>query len=265
MSESPSLDAQVLLAHVLGKPRPWVLAHQEVVLTTDQVSVLEEALARLEAGEPLPYVLEHWEFYGLDFVVTPATLIPRPETELLVEQALVWLESKPGPHRGLDVGTGTGCIAIALAAHAPDLRFLASDISFPALRIAQLNIHRQALEQRIHLVQADLLPAVEGDFDLVCANLPYIPSEKLASLQVARYEPGIALDGGTDGLDLIRRILASATGVLAPGGLLLLEIEASQGAATEALASRTFSGADVLLMADLGGNDRLVKIETILG
>jgi release factor glutamine methyltransferase len=263
VSESPSLDAQVLLAHVMEKPRPWVLAHPEALLATGQVILLEEVLARLEAGEPLPYVLGHWEFYSLDFVVTPATLIPRPETELLVDQALAWLERSPGHGRALDVGTGTGCIAIALAAHVPGLRFLASDISISALKIAQLNVHNHALEGRIQLVQSDLAPAIHGAFDLICANLPYIPSETLKGLQVAQYEPILALDGGADGLDFISRILASSMDILAPGGLMLLEIESSQGPAVEALARQTFPAADVQIMVDLGRKDRLVKIQTI--
>jgi release factor glutamine methyltransferase len=263
VSESPSLDAQVLLAHVSGKPRAWVLAHPEAGLAPGQVNALEEALARLEAGEPLPYVLGHWEFYGLDFVVTPATLIPRPETELLVDQALVWLENSRGRYRALDVGTGSGCIAIALVHHSPSLVCLASDISFPALKIAHINARLHALDRRIGLFQADLLEAVVGDFDLVCANLPYIPSEELKGLRVAHWEPCLALDGGSDGLDLIRRILSSAIGVLAPGGLLLLEIQASQGAVVKALARLAFPEAQVQIISDLGGNDRLVRIQTM--
>jgi release factor glutamine methyltransferase len=181
----------------------------------------------------------------------------------LVDQALAWLEKSPGRRRALDVGTGTGCIAIARAGRGHDLCFLASDISFPALKIAQLNVRRHALEERIHLVQSDLAPAVDGDFDLICANLPYIPSDKLGELRVSQYEPGLALDGGKDGLDLIRRILAATVDLLAPEGLLLLEIEASQGAAMETLARQTLPGADVQIMVDLGGNERLVKIRIV--
>jgi len=263
VSESPSLDAQALLAHVLGKPRSWVLAHPEDALSSNQVSVLEEAITRLEAGEPLPYVLGHWEFYGLDFVVTPATLIPRPETELLVDQALDWLRHSPGWRRALDVGTGTGCISIALAIHVHDLSFIASDISLPALKIAQLNLRRHVLEERIHLVQSDLAPAADGAFDLICANLPYIPSDKLRGLRVAKYEPGLALDGGKDGLDMIRRVLDSAMHLLAHQGLLLLEIEASKGAAAKALARQAFPDADIRIIVDLSGNERLVRVQIV--
>ncbi|MBN1145848.1 MAG: peptide chain release factor N(5)-glutamine methyltransferase [Anaerolineales bacterium] len=261
MSESASLDAQALLAHVLGASRAWVLAHPEAAITAGQARALEAALARLEAGEPLPYVLGRWEFYGLDFIVTPATLIPRPETELLVEQALAWLEAHPAPRRALDVGAGTGCIGIALAVNAPRLDVLASDCSLAALRVARGNAQRHGVATRVRFVQADLLPPVAARFDLICANLPYIPSAALAGLRVSRWEPGLALDGGQDGLALIRRLLQAAPTALAEGGLLLLEIEASQGAAARNLARGAFPAAEASLLRDLAGKERLLKMQ----
>ena len=259
-SETASLDAQVLLAHITGKPRAWILAHPEADLPPEQECTLENTLKRLEAGVPLPYVLGHWEFYGLDFVVTPATLIPRPETELMVEEALRLLRGRPGRHWALDVGTGSGCIAIALAVHAPGLNILASDISFPALQIAVQNAHRHSVAQRLLCVQADLIPPTHTYFDLICTNLPYIPTDQLKLLPVAQQEPWQALDGGPDGLDSIRRLLRAAPPRLAPDGLLLLEIEASQGKAAQELAQRSFPGAEVQVLADLAGRDRLVRV-----
>jgi len=261
-SESAALDAQVLLAHITGKPRAWVLAHPEQTLTKEETESLEAALAHLEQGTPLPYVLGHWEFYGLDFWVTSATLIPRPETELLVERALEWLLLQPKRRLAVDVGTGTGCIAVALAAHIPDLYLLACDISPQALRVAQKNVHRHGVQARVSCLQADLLPPAMKPFDLICANLPYIPSATLKSLDVGRWEPGLALDGGPDGLDLVRRLLFAAPAALAPGGRMLLEIEATQGAAALELARLAFPQAEAALIQDLAGRDRLICIQT---
>lgn len=260
-SETAGLDAQVLLAHLLGKPKAWVIAHPELALTSEQSSELEKALARLEQGEPLPYVLGHWEFYGLDFWITPATLIPRPETELLVERAIEWLCLRPQRRLAVDVGTGTGCIAVALGVNIPDLRVLACDVSSEALKVAQKNIYRHGLRDRIRCLQADLLPAAGRRFDLICANLPYVPSAVLKSLPVARWEPSLALDGGPDGLDLVRRLLRLAPPALAPGGLLLLEIEAAQGPQALDLARLAFPQASQTLLQDLAGRDRLVCIQ----
>jgi release factor glutamine methyltransferase len=261
-SESAALDAQVLLAHITGKKRAWVLAHPELTLTKAEAENLEAALGRLEQGEPLPYVLGQWEFYGLDFWVTPATLIPRPETELLVERALGWLRTQPGRRLAVDVGTGSGCIAIALAANIADVRLLACDISPQALRVAKKNTQRHGVEGRVSCLQADLLPPARRPFDLICANLPYIPERTLKNLEVGRWEPGLALDGGPDGLDLVRRLIEQAPEALAPEGRLLLEIEARQGAAALELARLAFPQAGVDLTQDLAGRDRLICIQT---
>ncbi len=283
VSETAYLDAQLLLAHILGVTRTWVLAHPEAILSAEQLSDLEAGARRLEAGEPLPYLLGHWEFFGLDFIVTPAVLIPRPETELIVEQALNWLEARFGTRdvsacRAVDVGCGSGCVAIALVANFLSLHVTAVDLFSQALEVARRNVERHGLAGRVTLAQADLLPPQPPVFDLICANLPYIPSAKLDDLPVARWEPRSALDGGPDGLALIRRLLQQAAGRLAErssapvfgagGGLLLLEIESSQGAAAALLARQAFSrweeqGGEVQVnvLPDLAGLDRLVRVE----
>jgi release factor glutamine methyltransferase len=260
-SETPGLDAQVLLSHVLERPRTWVLAHPEVSLSPDQERQLEVCLARLEQGEPLPYVLGHWEFYGLDFLLNPAVLIPRPETELLVEQTLAWVIANPGRRLAADVGTGSGCIAVSLAVHIPDLQVIASDISREALKTARLNATRHSVSGQVMCIQSHLIPPTSRSFDLICANLPYIPTEKLMELKVARWEPRLALDGGPDGLKQIRPLIDSASRRLARGGLLLLEIESSLGASVHRLAKAAFPHAEISLLPDLAGNDRLVKVQ----
>ncbi len=266
VSDTAFLDSQVLMAHVLGRARSWIIAHPEAILTTQQVNELEIALERLENREPLPFVLGHWEFYGLDFTVTPAVLIPRPETEHLVEQALDWLESHPGRRLAADVGTGSGCIAVALAKNATDLEVMACDISLEALRIARQNVRIHGLVNRVHCVQSDLVPGISNrvagskNLDLICANLPYVPTKILAGLPVSRREPVQALDGGPDGLRIIRRLLVVAPAILALPGLLLIEIEASQGAAVKSMAETAFPLGESSVLQDLAGNDRLVCV-----
>lgn len=261
VSETASLDAQVLLADLLGQPRAWILAHPEATLTPDQSRRLAERLARLEGGLPLPYELGHWEFFGLDFLVSPAALIPRPETELLVEHALDFLRTRGYEAYILDVGTGSGCIAVSLAVHNDRSRLVASDLSLAALRLARQNAQRHRVERRIAWLACDLLPPMPLRFDLICANLPYIPSGELVALPVARHEPRLALDGGADGLEGIRRLLSAASPVLAPGGMLLMEIEASQGERVLALARRAFPQSSGCLIRDLAGRDRLVSVQ----
>ena len=261
-SEEPALEAQLLLSHILSRPRAWLLAHPETSLSAGQLERLDALLDAFASGQPLPYLLGRWEFYGLDFLVTPDVLIPRPETELLVEEGLAWVKTRPGICRVADVGTGSGCIAASLAKHAPGARIVAMDISFPALRVSACNLTRLGLQERVGLVQCDLLSACAGPFDLVCANLPYIPSSTLTGLEVARYEPPIALDGGPDGLRLIERLLIQSTSRLAPGGLLLLEIEAGQGESARELGERLFPDAKSGVSNDLAGKPRLLRIET---
>lgn len=265
-SETPRLDAQVLLAHILDVSRTWVLSHTDSPLPREHIAELDVAVDRLGRGEPLPYVLGRWEFFGLDFVISPAVLIPRPETELLVERALAALSDEKGALVA-DVGTGCGCISVSIARNAPNASIVASDISMPALAIAKQNAVRHKVADRIHFLQADLFSAFQngykgrGIFKLICANLPYIPTETLAPLKVLRWEPQIALWGGADGLYFIRNLLSQSQSLIAPGGRLLLEIEASLGQEAVSSARKYYPQAHVSLEKDLAGNDRLVVIE----
>jgi release factor glutamine methyltransferase len=270
LSETPDLDASVLLAAVAGRTRAWVLAHTELALTPNQVQGLESALRRLERGEALPYVLGEWEFFGLRFLVTNDCLIPRPETECLVERALGWLRATPSATTALDVGTGSGCIAVGLAVNTARLRIMATEISKPALEVARRNARRHSVDDRITFVECDLLPRDEAQsepgnagprFDLLCANLPYIPSAELRQLPVFPREPTLALDGGEDGLEPLRRLLSLAPPWLRPGGKMLLEVEATHGEQARLLAQAAFPGSEIDMIKDLAGRDRVLDIK----
>ncbi|HSB67203.1 MAG TPA: peptide chain release factor N(5)-glutamine methyltransferase [Anaerolineales bacterium] len=261
LSETAVLDAQVLVAHHLGKSRTWVMSHPEALIYETQYKEILESTHRLEKGELLPYVLGHWEFYGLDFDLTQDVLIPRPETELLVERAIRWLSIHPNQHRVVDVGTGSGCIGIAIAKNVPDVQVVMADISLAALLIARRNADKHGILDRSVFMQADLLAGLPGPFDLICANLPYIPSQELNQLRVAQSEPRLSLDGGSKGIETISRLIEETKGRLIAGGLLLLEIEASQGIALNELAFSEFPQSNVHLLQDLAGKDRCLEIE----
>ncbi|MEW6083781.1 MAG: peptide chain release factor N(5)-glutamine methyltransferase [Chloroflexota bacterium] len=272
VSDTPALDASVLLARIADRPRSWILAHHELTLTSEQHVQLNESLARLERGEPFPYVLGRWEFFGLEFEVTPDVLIPRPETELLVEKAIAWLQKNPTKTNVADIGTGSGTIAVLLAVNIPKANILATDISSKALQVAARNAEKHGVQSKIEFSECDLLPEskVEGQksdlrpltFDLVCANLPYIPTKTLEHLPIYKREPTTALDGGEDGLRIIRKLINVVPPWLAPNALILLEIESSLGKQAMQLARRHFPNAHSALHRDLAGRDRLLEIQT---
>ena len=266
ISDTPNLDASVLIAHIINNPRTWVMAHPELTLTVEQQDQMNESLTRLELGESFPYVLGHWEFFGMELNITPDVLIPRPETELLVEKAIAWLQESNVRRTVADIGTGSGAIAVSIAVNVPDAHILATDISRVALEVARDNARKHKVQTRIDFVQCDILPphpdplSTEQHFDLICANLPYIPTETLHALPIYGREPTIALDGGGDGLDLFRKLMKIAPEWLAPNSLILLEIEATRGIQALNLACDMFSQAEIHLHQDLTGRDRLLEI-----
>ncbi len=264
-SDQPELDAQVILAHLIGHPRSWLLAHLETPLSPLQIDQTKEAVSQYQAGTPLPYIIGHWEFYGLDFNITQDVLIPRPETELLVEKAISWLTSHPEARSVLDIGTGSGAIAVSIAVHIPNATLIATDISPAAIKVAKSNAKKFSVQSQIEFSECDLLPNSAlsfqpSAFDLLCANLPYIPTETLHTLPIYGSEPTLALDGGADGLDLYRRLLKLAPDWLAPNGKILLEIEATQGMKALSLAYDTFNNMNIQLHQDYAGYDRILEI-----
>ena len=261
-SETPFLEVQVIAAFVLGQSREWVIAHSDNAITAEQLDSLNTALSRLQAGEPLAYITGTRSFYGMDFKVTPEVLIPRPETELLVEEASQWLENNPRRRSAVDIGTGSGVIAISLADTFLDLKITGIDISACALEVARANSEIHHSQERIVWQKNDLLEGIMGSFDLILANLPYIPSHKLDSLEVVKFEPRLALDGGADGLQLIRRLLAQSAPHIRAGGAIFLEIESTLGEPTLALANEFFPQAKNDLHLDYANLPRLVRIQT---
>lgn len=261
-SPTPALDARLLLAHALGRDHAYLVAHDDEALTTAQAAAYAGLLARAAAGEPIPYLLGHAPFFGLDLAVSPAVLIPRPETEQLVEMAIAWGRNR-GPLRAVDVGTGSGCIAVTLARGLPAAAVAAVDVSAAALAVAAANVAQHA-PGRVALARGDLLAAIAPGLDLIAANLPYVARSEWTALPdgVKSYEPALALDGGIDGLDIIRALLPQAAARLRPGGLLLLEIGWQQGPAALALAQAYLPAASVALRPDFAGHDRFVAAQT---
>ena len=216
------------------------------------------------AHEPIAYILGWRAFYDIELWVDRRALIPRPETEHLVEEALRWAHATSLAHPRLaDVGTGSGALAIVLARHLPGARVWAVDISWEALQVAARNVRRWGLEGHILLLQGDLMAAIGMPCDLIVANLPYVPAERLPTLpaDVADYEPRIALDGGKQGLACIERLLAQAPLCLARPGLLLLEVDDSHAHTVASLAGERLPEADIRVLADLAGLARVVRIE----
>jgi release factor glutamine methyltransferase len=260
VSDSASLDAQLLLAEVLGRDRAYLLAHGEIPLDLAQQDAYAALVARRAAGEPVAYILGRRAFYDREFIVAPGVLIPRPETELLLEEALRFADTQPDL-TAADIGTGSGALAVTFAALRPQAQVYAIDISPQALAIARRNADQQGA--RVMFLEGDLLqPLIDRGIrvHLLMANLPYIARAALPTLAVSRYEPSLALDGGPDGLDLIRRLLADVRRVCDPGARVLLEIGADQGAAALALAQELAHPQDARILKDYAGLDRIVSL-----
>jgi len=280
VTDAPRLEAEVLLRHVLGVSRTALAAHPERIVSPDQLANYWALVQRRATGYPLPYIIGHAEFYGLDFEVTPEVLIPRPETEMLVDLVL---ERKPATI--VDVGTGSGCIAVSLAVHLPQAFIYAIEISPAALAVARRNAERHGVAERVRFMVGDVLTPRPGPVDLIVSNPPYIPTGECAALpasvrdhegecaalpaSVRDHEPWLALDGGADGLAVIRRLLAQAPAVLRrpepaggrPGGGLLIEIGANQGKAAIHLARTFFPRARIRVHPDLAGRDRVLEVQ----
>lgn len=262
--ETASLDAQVLLAHLLGKDRTWLFAHHEYQLTPAEAEAYTQLIRRRMKHEPIAYMIGRKEFYGLEFFIDQRVLIPRPETELLVDLVLDEITARRRkPVFVADVGTGSGAIALSLAAYNEEARIFAIDLSEDALDIADANVQRLDTRKQVTLLCGDLLSPLNQSVDIIVANLPYISSEIYSTLEpdVRNYEPRIALESGPEGLDAIYRLLQQASHYLTPNGQIFLEIAHDQGKMVEQLAKRQFPQASsIRIHKDYHDHDRIVRI-----
>jgi release factor glutamine methyltransferase len=226
---APRLQVELLLAHLLGMPRMKLYLSFERVLTAAEVDALRPLVLRRGQREPLQYIVGSTSFCGLELALNRHVLIPRPETELLAERAWTFLQKAAGTPSALDVGAGSGCVAIVLAHHAPLAQIHATDSSAEALALARRNAQSNQVSDRLQFYQGDLLAAVPAGlrFDLIVSNPPYIPTARIATLEaeVRDYEPRHALDGGADGLDFYRRLALEAGAFLRPAGRLMVELD----------------------------------------
>jgi release factor glutamine methyltransferase len=265
-SEEASLEAELLLAQALNTDRGHLYQRLHEGLPSQSERAFDALLQRRLAHEPTAYILGHREFYGLELEVTPAAIIPRPETETLVEHALEFIAAREGEHetRLVDVGTGCGAIAVALAAHLPRAEIIATDLSPEALALARRNAERHGVAGRIRFSEGDLLEPLDALVDVIVANLPYVRTGDFEAgpPEIREHEPRLGLDGGPDGLRVIERLLRQAPSRLRAGGGLFVEIGEEQGEAARRLAAEVFPRARIEVRKDLSGLDRVLAVRT---
>ena len=257
--ESARLEAEILLANVLKVDRIYLYVHSDEILTESQSKLYEDFIQRRLSHEPAAYIIGHREFMGLDFIVNKNVLIPRPDTEILVETVIERLKDIYGTINIVDIGTGSGAIAISLAKFLHNTKVDAVDISETALNIAKLNANNNDLADKVKFHQGDLfVPISDNRYNAIVSNPPYIPSAVIDTLEpeVAKYEPKIALDGGNDGLNFYRRLMDESPAFLVDGGFLAVEIGYDQAQAVAELAKKHFNQVEVI--KDLSQNDRVV-------
>jgi release factor glutamine methyltransferase len=258
--EDASLEGELLLRNTLNVDRVQLYIDLEEEMAPRQEETFLSLLKRRLSGEPAAYITGHREFYGLDFTVSPAVLIPRPESELLVETALAIAKNQPVSIIA-DIGTGSGAVAVSLAVSLPGVKIYATDISAAALEVASANCRRHDVSDRVLLLEGDLLEPLREPVDIIVANLPYVRKAELD----LESEPPLALDGGADGTEVIERLCRQAGGRLKPGGYLLLEIGWGQRKPVERILHNVFPGGEIEVIPDLGGIDRVVFLSPSAG
>lgn len=261
-SDTPRLDAEVLLAHARGCQRIRLYTDYDEELSDAVRATMRELVQRRAQAEPVAYLVGRREFFSLSFHVSKDVLIPRPDTETLVLEAIDRLKGRDEP-RLLDLCTGSGCIVVAVTNHLSNVRALATDVSAAAIAIAKKNAQVHSVDERIQFAEGDLFAAVSADerFDVIVANPPYVATGEMATLPatVRQHEPSLALDGGADGLDPHRRILREAPGRLAPGGHVLLEISPEQAGAVAEIARQAGAYATIEFRKDLDQQPRVLR------
>jgi release factor glutamine methyltransferase len=258
--DAPRLCAEMLICHVLGKQRIDLYTQFDWIVPQAQLEQLRALIKRASEHEPVAYLVGKTEFYSIELAIGPACLIPRPETELLVQHAIEALRTRTGEQQVLDLCTGSACISVALAKNCDNARVIAADISEPALKIARDNVRKYELNDRIELHQGDLFEPVTGQvFDMIVSNPPYVSDSEYEKLDqnVKAYEPRLALHAGSEGLDLYERMLSQMDSFLKPEGVLMLEIGSTQGPTLQAMLTQQGLFRDVQILKDFQGHDRV--------
>ncbi len=256
--EEAPLEGELLLRHALGINRVQLYQELSRELSPEQEETFWQLIQRRLQGEPSAYITGHREFYGIDFHVDPRVLIPRPESELLVEMAVKIVQNSPITTIA-DIGTGCGAIAISLAVNLPKVKLYATDISAPALKVARLNCRRHTMEDRICLLQGNMLDPLPEPVDLIIANMPYVKESEIHAAPL-RFEPSLALDGGTDGLEKLYALCKEAGGKLCPRGYLLLEVGQGQANPVAAFLHSLYPSAQIEVTPDFAGIERVVGL-----
>jgi len=257
--EDASIEAELLLRHTLTINRAELYTDLNHELSPEHEKTFWGLIKRRLNGEPSVYITGRREFYGLDFAVDPAVLIPRPESELLVEKAIK-LARNGAISTIAEIGTGCGAIAVSLALNLPAAKIYATDISAPALEVARFNCQQHGVANRICLLRGDMLDPIPEPVDLIIANLPYVKESELAQAGPLSFEPPLALNGGKDGLEKIYRLCQQASGKLRPRGYLLMEIGQGQGKPVTAFLRHLFPSTRIEVTPDLGGTERVVSL-----
>jgi release factor glutamine methyltransferase len=257
--EEPFLESEVLLRCILQIDRASFFINLDQELDPQKETEYTKWIERRLGGEPLAYIIHNREFYNLDFYVDQRVLIPRPETELLVEETINFSKNHPVTLIA-DIGTGSGIIAVSLALHLPAIKIMASDISISALQVAKINCSKHGVDKRVLLLEGDLLYPLPEPVDVLIANLPYVRKADLSRMPSARFEPLIALDGGEGGLDHVFRFCDQVSAKIRPGGCLLMELGMGQCETVKEYLTRLFPLSTVEILADLAGIERVVKM-----
>ncbi len=260
VSETAEIEINAVLSKVLSRNLPWCLANSNIVLDPNIIEELNKKIDFLRSGIPLGYVLGEIEFFGLNFIIDENVLIPRPETELMVEAAIGWLDKHENAKKLVDVGCGSGAIIISLLKKFPDKKGWAVEISRAALNVSKKNMTYHEIKN-LNFVQLDCLTGLQTKFDVITANLPYIPGDVLKELPVSKYEPEIALNGGKDGLEVINKLIDQIPSRLNSPGLVLLEIQFDQAEKIIHKLQDSIPEAIISIIKDYSNHDRIIQVE----
>ena len=261
VTSDANIETEAILEHITKLKKIQIYSNPETPISNEEIKIAKNIIDRRKNREPLPYIINSWDFYGLTFFLNSDVLIPRPETEILVDTALYWLNSRQNSIQLIaDIGTGSGCIGIAIAMHHSSSKIIAVDVSKKALETACRNIHNYNLSKRIHLINGDLLNSIDSKLDLIIANLPYVPNKDSLDLQeeIIKFEPHQALFGGEKGTEIIENLILQSKKYLEKDGCFLIEINPPQANELNEKIVNTWPEKQTKIIKDLSGSDRII-------